>query len=56
MRGRYVYLVKWHIKMDDKIERREKSFDIFQFLMRCVLATVEIEPMIFKKTGFSFRH
>ena len=38
--------------MDDKTEKREKSFDIFQFLMRCVLATVETEPMIFKKQAF----
>ena len=38
--------------MDDKTEKREKSFDVFQFLMRCVFATVETEPMIFKKQAF----
>jgi len=41
--------VNWQAKMDNKIEKREKSFDIFQFSVCCILATGKIEPMIFKK-------
>jgi hypothetical protein len=44
--------VNWHAEMDNKIERREKSFDIFQFLVCCVLAVGEIELKILKKQGF----
>lgn len=56
LRGRYVYFVNWHAEMDNKIEKREKSFDIFQFSVYCVLVTGEIEQKVYKKTGFSVRH
>ncbi len=49
---RYVYFVNRYAKMDHKIERRKKSFNIFQFSVCCVLAAGEIEQGFLKKHGF----